>query len=57
MAQVLEKTKSSVIVKFTTKEFKKLSETFNEDDLSTYDIVFDEPISPKVLLETIRKYG
>ncbi|MDR0771691.1 MAG: hypothetical protein LBF15_01090 [Candidatus Peribacteria bacterium] len=58
MAQVLERTKKSVIVEFTTKEFKKFREdTFDEDNLDTYDIVFEEPVSPKILLETIRKYG
>jgi hypothetical protein len=58
MAQILEKTKKSIIVEFTSKEFKELTKnSFDENDINSYDIVFDEPMDPKELLKTLKKYG
>lgn len=56
MAQVLEELKDGVVVKFTHEEFQELQREaeFDEDDISTYDIVFDPPMNPAELLNAFK---
>ncbi len=56
MPQILEKTKSSVVLKLTIQEYEKINNSwiFSDDKIEDYEFVFDKPAKASDLLKTIK---
>jgi len=54
MAQVLDKTSKTVLLKLSIQEYKKINESwiFDNEKVENYEFVFDKPIKASDLLKT-----
>lgn len=54
MAQVLDKTNKTVLLKLSIQEYKKINESwiFDDKEIDDYEFVFNKPIKASELLKT-----
>jgi hypothetical protein len=54
MAQILDKTSKSVLVKLSIQEFKRINESwiFDDEKIEDYEFKFDKPVKASELLKT-----
>ena len=54
MAQVLDKTSKTVLLKLSVQEYKKINDSwiFDSEKIEDYEFVFDKPIKASELLKT-----
>ncbi|NVP18154.1 hypothetical protein HUU51_05555 [Candidatus Gracilibacteria bacterium] len=53
MAQILDKTSKSVLVKLSIQEFKRINESgiFDDEKIEDYEFKFDKPVKASELLK------